>query len=151
MLVGGLAVSLNGFVRTTEDMDILVDDDSSNLENLLNCLLEFGEGYAQELSLSDFTDEEGAVRVQEDFDLDIFVRMGGRKYRDMADHIRYHEMTDGTKIPYLDALGLIQLKEGSSREKDRIDVGALTRISRETMESKESVSLDKLRRNPPAL
>jgi len=77
--------------------------------------------------------------------------MGGRKYRDMADHIRYHEMTDGTKIPYLDALGLIQLKEGSSREKDRIDVGALTRISRETMESKESVSLDKLRRNPPAL
>ena len=27
MLVDGLAVSLNGFVRTTEDMDILVGDD----------------------------------------------------------------------------------------------------------------------------
>src|ERR1039458_7447153 len=124
-LVGGLAVSLNGFVRTTEDMDILVDDHPSNVQKLLNCLLQFGEGYARELNPADFTDEEGAIRVQEDFDLDIFVRMRGSKYEDMTGHIRYHEMGDGTRIPYLDADGLIRLKEDSTREKDRIDVAAL--------------------------
>lgn len=130
MLVGGLAVSLNGFVRTTEDMDILVDDDPSNLERLLACLIQFGEGFARELSIADFTDEEGAIRVQEEFDLDIFVRMQGKKYADLAGHIREHEMADGGRVPYLDAEGLISLKRESTREKDRIDVFSLMRMGR---------------------
>jgi hypothetical protein len=152
-LVGGLAVSLNGFVRTTEDMDILVDDDPSNIQNLLHCLLQFGEGYARELNLADFTDEEGAVRIKEDFDLDIFVRMRGSKYRDMVNHIQYHQMGDGTKIPYLDAEGLIRLKKGSTREKDRIDADALNRISGDATDTggkPADISLDSLRAKPPS-
>jgi hypothetical protein len=152
-LVGGLAVSLNGFIRTTEDMDILVDDHPLNLRNLLNCLLQFGEGYAGELGPSDFSDEEGAIRVREDFDLDIFVRMRGIKYQDMTGHIRHYVMADGTKIPYLDADGLILLKKGSVREKDLIDVAALTRIGREAMRpgnEAAELSLDQLRENSPS-
>ena len=146
MLVGGLAVSLNGFVRTTEDMDILVDDDPANLEWLLACLVQFGEGFARELTLADFTDEEGAIRVQEEFDLDIFVRMRGKKYADLAGHIREHEMADGVRVPYLDAQGLIALKQESTREKDRIDVISLSRIERN---DKTSISLDSLRKSAP--
>ena len=78
-VVGGVAVCLNGFVRTTEDLDILVEDSPSNIRSLLSCLVQFGQGFASELEQEDFTDEEGAIRVQEDFDLDIFVRMRGRK------------------------------------------------------------------------
>jgi hypothetical protein len=151
-LVGGLAVSLNGFVRTTEDMDILVDDDAANIETLLNSLRQFGEGFASELSLSDFSDEEGAVRIQEDFDLDIFVRMRGNKFQDLASHVRLHEMPNGVSVPYLDANGLILLKNGSAREKDQIDVAALARISRQDAPLGErvmNVSLDDLRRTPP--
>ena len=152
-LVGGLAVSLNGFVRTTEDMDILVDDDPSNVQNLLNCLSQFGDGYARELSPLDFSDEEGAVRVREDFDLDIFVRMRGSKYQDMVDHIRHHDLPDGTQVPYLDADGLILLKGSSIREKDRIDVAALNRLAREGTQAADEVtnlSLDKLRASSPS-
>ena len=152
-LVGRLAVSLNGFVRTTEDMDILVDDHPANIENLLNCLRQFGEGYASELSLSDFSDEEGAVRVQEDFDLDIFVRMRGHKYQDLAGHVRHHEMPNGVSVPYLDADGLILLKNGSTREKDQIDVAALTRVARRSAPAGEAalnLSLDDLRKNSPS-
>jgi len=142
ILVGGLAVSLCGFVRTTEDMDILVDDDPVNLEGLLACLAQFGEGFARELSLSDFTDEEGAIRVQEEFDLDIFVRMRGKKYTDFANYIRKHEMADGTQVPYLNAEGLISLKQDSMREKDRIDVISLLRIEQTDL---TSLSLNSLR------
>ena len=131
MLVGGLAVSLNGFVRTTEDMDILVDDDPINLKQLLVCLDQFGEGYARELSVADFTDEEGAIRVQEEFDLDIFVRMRGKKYIDLAPYLREHEMADGIRVPFLDAAGLISIKQGSDRDKDRIDVISLLNITNE--------------------
>jgi len=128
MLVGGLAVSINGFVRTTEDMDILVEDSAQNLGNLLEVLAEFGRGYGRELSVSDFTDEEGAIRVQEDFDLDIFTRMRTNRYRDLERFLRYHPIEGGIQVPYMDAEGLVLLKQGSAREKDRIDAAVLNGI-----------------------
>src|SRR5271170_7399385 len=73
VLVGGLAVCLNGFVRTTDDVDILVDNSSDNLERLKRCLADFGEGHGAKLTADDLTDEPGAIRIQEAFDLDIFV------------------------------------------------------------------------------
>jgi hypothetical protein len=105
-VVGGVAVCLNGFVRTTEDLDILVEDSPSNIRSLLSCLVQFGQGFASELEQEDFTDEEGAIRVQEDFDLDIFVRMRGRKYADLQTLMGHHQMADGTRISYLKAEGL---------------------------------------------
>jgi hypothetical protein len=151
ILVGGIAVSLNGFLRTTEDMDILVDDAPSNIELLLKCLLQFGQGFARELNISDFPDEEGAIRVAEDFDLDIFVRMRGNKYGDLLGHIRFHETPDGVKVPYLDARGLIKLKAGSGREKDQIDIVALKRAMSQGATGSNAdgakFSLDDLREN----
>ena len=148
-LVGGLAVSLNGFVRTTEDMDILVDDDVANLERLLSSLRSFGQGFAAELTPADFIDEEGALRVQEDFDLDIFVRMRGHKYGDLLPHIRIHTINDGTQIPYLGIDGLLLLKSGSFREKDQIDVAALSKTAGDREQSvTEDLSLDALRTKP---
>lgn len=77
LVVGGVASALNGFVRTTEDVDILVDADPDNIRRMLEVLSRFGEGHATELRVDDFTDEEGAVRLIEDFPIDIFTRMGG--------------------------------------------------------------------------
>jgi hypothetical protein len=34
-VVGGVAVSLNGFVRATDDLDIIVGDGSENIRKLL--------------------------------------------------------------------------------------------------------------------
>jgi acylphosphatase len=133
MTVGGVACSLNGFVRTTEDVDILVANNTENISSLLQTLTSFGQGYARELSLEDFPDEEGAVRVQEDFDLDIFVRMGGKTYEDFIPNMRTRETTDGHIVPFLDAAGLIELKAGSVREKDQLDVCALRALINEDL------------------
>ena len=122
--VGGIACAFNGYVRATEDVGILVRRTESNLRLLLDMLLRFGEGYARELSLADFPDEEGAVRVVEDFPLDIFVRMGGRTYSDLEPHLRFAPV-GSARVPFLGLEGLILLKEQSLREKDRIDVLAL--------------------------
>lgn len=127
LTVGGVACALCGFVRTTEDMDILVARDTSNLEKLLHVLGSFGEGHARELSVGDFTDDEGSIRVVEDFPLDIFVRMRGFTYDTLLPHRAWHEAS-GSKIPYLNAQGLILLKQESEREKDRIDVSALRQL-----------------------
>lgn len=128
IVVGGLAVVMNGFVRTTDDVDILVDDAPDNIDLLLKTLKSFGEGYASELLREDFIDEEGAIRIIEKFPLDIFVRMQGLKYHDMTSMTAEYTMPYGLTVPYLHAKGLIKLKTGSWREKDQIDVVALKSI-----------------------
>jgi hypothetical protein len=128
--VGGVAVCLNGFIRLTEDVDILVEPSTANIERLLSSLRSFGEGYARELTLQDFGDEEGAIRVveaSEDCQIDLFTRMGGLHWADLRPHVRHFE-TQGVLVPYLDPEGLICLKQGSHREKDRLDVHALRQI-----------------------
>lgn len=125
VLVGGLAVCLNGFVRTTNDLDILIDFSPDNVTRLVSCLAEFGQGFGATLGISEFTDEPGAIRVQEDFDLDIFVRLNGKSFADYASMVEHHTLPSGTAIPYLNATGLVESKRGSGREKDRADVGFL--------------------------
>jgi len=123
-VVGGVAVALNGFVRTTEDVDILIERSEDNVNRLLTSLSTFGEGHARELSVDDFDEAEGAVRVVEEFPLDIFTIMRGRTYIDFIDQARETEI-GGIKIRFLSAEALISLKEPSDREKDQIDVVAL--------------------------
>jgi predicted nucleotidyltransferase len=130
IVVGGVAVALNGFVRTTDDVDILIERSSDNIDRLLSALTSFGEGHARELSSADFGEAEGAVRVVEDFPLDIFTLMRGHSYGDLIGDVRQTAI-HGTTIDFLNAEGLIRLKQDSEREKDQIDIVAL----RKQMES----------------
>jgi hypothetical protein len=41
--VGGVAVSLNGFVRATDDVDIIVQASPDNIGKLLTCLAGWGD------------------------------------------------------------------------------------------------------------
>ena len=124
---GGVAVCLNGFVRTTQDLDLLVETSPANLERLLGCLAAFGEGFARELSLADFTIEEGAVRVNEEFTVDLFTVMRGRSFTDFVRTARHLEI-EGALVRYLAPESLIELKSPSAREKDHLDVIALREV-----------------------
>lgn len=126
-VVGGLAVIFNGYPRFTLDADILVSNAPDNLRNLLDCLTGWGEGFARELKPEDFIFEQGAIRVTEDFELDIFIRMSGKSLDDFRPRLRYLE-TSGVSIPYLAPEDLIFLKEGSWRDKDKLDVQAMREI-----------------------
>lgn len=126
-VVGGVAVSLNGFVRATDDLDIIVRDDAENVSKLLQQLRNWGEGWARELSVDEFQPQEGSIRVCEDFDLDIFTRMRGKSLEDFRPRLRYVK-SGSVPIPYIAPEDLIWLKEQSWREKDRMDVFALKEI-----------------------
>lgn len=119
--VGGIACVMNGYVRATEDVDILINRTPKNISKLLSFLKNYGEGFGKELNEADFSDEEGAIRVIEKFPIDIFVVMGGRHYQDLIKYVQYIDVS-GFDIPFLNADGLILLKSNSVREKDRMDV-----------------------------
>lgn len=126
--VGGIAVCLNGYVRLTEDVDILIGRNPENINKLISTLAGFGEGFGGELVPEDFADEEGAIRVievMENCQVDIFVRMKGLYLEDFADDVVFFKTSDDVAIPFLGPEGLITLKSTSLREKDRVDVSVL--------------------------
>lgn len=129
ILVGGVAVALAGYVRATEDVDILIHADRENIRQLLGRLEGFGEGAARKLNVEDFTVEEGAVRIVEDFPLDIFTQMSGCTYEDLLPLTDEHDVQDAT-IRHLSAEGLIRLKQDSPRPRDQLDVQALKDVLR---------------------
>ena len=124
IIVGGVAVALNGFVRTSEGVDILVEASPENVTRFLDELGNFGEGHARELSPADFSDSEGAIRIVEDFPLDVFTVMLGKRYADLFGATKTTRIGD-VIVRYLNAEALIELKSNSDREQDRIDVYAL--------------------------
>jgi len=133
IVVGGVAVTLNGYVRLTEDVDILLESSQENIGRFLDTMGGYGEGFARELSPGDFTNEEGAIRIVEEIEqcqVDVFTRMSGQHYEDLlvdAETLR----TGLREIRYASRAALIRLKERSVREKDRLDVLALRRIAAE--------------------
>jgi hypothetical protein len=125
ILVGGLAVDLCGFARSTEDVDIIVNHSPENIKKMLACLTLFGEGSARELTVEDFTVEEGCIRVVEDFPVDIFVVMSGYTYADLLKYSAVYNTKQNVSIRHLNAQGIMMLKKDSLRPKDRIDIEAL--------------------------
>ncbi len=130
VVVGGVAVTLHGYVRLTEDVDILIESSPTNIQRFLDSLANYGEGFARELSSEDFTDEEGAIRIVEETELsqvDVFTRMSGLRYLDLkmdASILSLH----GHEIAYASKPALIRLKSNSVREKDQFDVAALRKL-----------------------
>lgn len=130
VLVGGLAVTLQGYVRFTEDVDILIESSPENVTRLLEALAGYGEGFARELGVEDFTDDEGAIRIVEEAEqcqIDVFTVMSGRKFTDVIGDADLFPI-QGRKVHYASKKSLIGWKEKSVREKDRLDAMALRRL-----------------------
>lgn len=130
VVVGGVAVTLHGYIRLTEDVDLLVSAEARNLECLLAALKHFGEGYASELQPSDFDDSEGAIRIVEETEschVDLFTRMTGRRYEDVVGDAEIFKL-NGLEVRYASKDALIAWKENSVRDKDRLDALALRRL-----------------------
>ncbi len=130
ILVGGLAVDFCGYSRATHDVDIIIEYSETNINLLLSCLSNFGQGSATELSYKDFDLEEGCIRIVEDYPLDIFTIMRGNVYQDLLQYVEIDKIED-TQISYLNANGLIKLKKESLRPKDQIDVQTLQSLLEE--------------------
>lgn len=130
IVVGGLAVSLNGYIRLTEDVDFVVDVCPDNIERLISFLKQFGKGYGGDLTPKDFELEPGAIRIfeeTEDCQMDIFTINGGLTYQDLVDGADQTEVK-GIKVLYASKQQLIEIKSSSQREKDRIDISALRQL-----------------------
>ena len=129
VLVGGQAVRLNGFLRATEDIDLLVRASRENGERIKRALSFLASSQDIEIDWFDAKDGEPEnIRVADDLIVDLLFAANGETYDSVQAHVREIEI-EGVRIRVLNIDGLLKTKT-RTREKDILDRSMLEQIRR---------------------
>ena len=128
VLVGGQAVRLNGYLRATEDIDVLLKPTRVNGEKVIRALKFLAA--SKELDAEWFVPAADGnvenIRVADELLIDLLFAANGETYDSIQPHIR-ELMIEGTPVRVLNIEGLIKTKT-DYREKDLLDKRVLARI-----------------------
>jgi hypothetical protein len=129
IMIGGFAVNLHGFSRTTGDLDIWLKDEIGNRKNLGKALEKFGYG---ELSFQnlDFVPGWTDFFIGSGIRLDIITTMIGLEnisFDQALEEANIAQIFD-VKVPFLHINQLIKNKRAVNRPKDMIDIEELEKI-----------------------
>lgn len=121
ILIGGWAVILHGLVRTTMDIDIIVESSHENIKNLKKAFLRFIKQEEIEELTPEVTEKYQVVRVGLDkFYVDIITKIAGIDYKKAKKDLMIEEI-DNIEIPVAGINTMIDLKKGL-REVDKKDL-----------------------------
>lgn len=135
LVSGATAMVFYGYVRNTEDLDLIVDPDPENLDRLADWLTST-KATLRLNPMSSFGDRErtglhrGAkVSVLTSLgQVDVDQRLPGLpEFSELMERAELYE-TDGMQIPVLDRETLIKLKRSRGSFLDRADIEAIERI-----------------------
>ena len=145
LVIGGVAVNLHGFNRTTGDLDILISLDSVNIKKLIELIKSLKWKPRIPVKVEEFADikmrkawiKKKGMKVfsvynpKKEFEhLDIMVE--NRINFESAYRNKKVLSTGTTKVPIISIKDLIKLKKIAGRERDIIDIKALMQIKRLT-------------------
>ncbi len=128
LVVGGHACILHGLVRTTEDVDLLIQEDRENYRRVITALSELEEHAASELTVNDF-DDNVVIKVADEVEVDVSRRAWTVDYEEAAPNA-LEMLVEDVAIPYLNLSDLIKSKR-TYRDKDRWDIQVLQRLNNE--------------------
>ncbi len=118
VIVGGVAVNQLGFLRATEDIDLLVERSKENQEKVLHALEVLPDKAVLQVEKNDL-DEYTVVRVADEVVVDLMLSTCGIAYSEAAQDIEFKEIR-GVRIPFASAKLLLRMKQ-TYREKDIAD------------------------------
>ena len=98
IVIGGMAMIQAGFVRATEDIDLLVDTAPDNLQRLRNALLDLPDRAVQDMGDGDL-DQYVVVRIADEFVVDLLKTACGVDYEEAHAQIEEVEL-NGVGIPF---------------------------------------------------
>jgi acylphosphatase len=123
-VAGARACGFHGYVRATEDIDILIQSDKENIERTIHCIEELYP-HLEKITVEDFL-ENIVIKFLDEPELDVMLSAWSLTYDDAKDDI-CERVVDGLSIPYLGLKSLI-LSKNTSREQDIWDVKVLSEI-----------------------
>jgi len=123
ILVGGYAVILHGYVRSTADMDVWVNKTKENYEHLKKAFQLFGAPIFSEADFLQNTFDVWGIG-KEPNRIEILSRLKGVDFAE-AFHQCQKVIQNGVEIKYLHYIHLLKAKEAAGRFKDKIDIEQL--------------------------
>ena len=122
-LIGGYALALQGIVRLTEDIDLLVEPTRENAARWVRALSELPDGAARELEGDSTLHEEPyAIRINDEFTVDVMNSASGWSWQEL---VGYRIRIEGVNVISLE--GLLRMKE-NGRLKHRADAEEIRKI-----------------------
>jgi len=118
IVIGGMAVVQHGFVRATEDIDLLVDVSPANQERIRSALMGLPDGAVRDMKPDDLN-AYMVVRVADEIVVDLMKSANGIEYAEASSSVDWAEI-QGVRIPFANLKLLWRLKQ-TVREKDALD------------------------------
>ncbi len=125
LVVGGMAIIQQGFLRATEDIDLLVQRSEENRRAVVRALEMLPGKSAREITERDFADY-AVVRVVDELMIDLMMAACGLSYEDAIQDAET-VVIEGVAIPFASAETLLKMKQ-TYRDKDEIDRVFLKRL-----------------------
>jgi len=122
MLVGGYAVIIRGYSRSTGDMDIWVDKSAANFTKLQLAITEFGLpsiAIPKDQFFSDNYDVFSFGRPP--YAIEVLTALKGCNFK-IAHEFSTLELIDGIEVRVIHIIQLIEAKKAAGRNKDLNDV-----------------------------
>jgi len=129
LVVGGVALILHGHARSTQDIDIWIDNKLANIIRLKKVLTDFGFDTLAASLPKLLSPREVLFLGRPPYRLDILSGVSGISF---AQTFRSKHMVEisGLKIPLANPSQLLKNKRASGRDKDRQDIHFLEQLIR---------------------
>lgn len=127
LICGAQACILHGLVRTTEDVDILVEANEENCRRVIDGLSRLQDGAARELTPKDIL-ENVVVKIADEVEVDVSTHAWKVTYADAIGSAR-ETMVENVRVPFLSLDSLISSKE-TYREQDSWDRARLIELKK---------------------
>ena len=128
VVVGGMAMIQQGFLRATEDVDLLLEGSAENVARVRRALEILPDKAIREMDPDDL-ETYTVVRVADEIVVDLMLKTCGLSFEDARAEIEWREV-DGVPIPFASASLLVRMKQ-TGREKDVLDLRFLEEKLRE--------------------
>ncbi len=119
IVVGGMAIIQNGYLRATQDIDLLVDSSEDNFYKIREGMLGLPDQAIKEVEPGDI-EKYVVVRVGDEILVDLMAKACGIDYEEAKSHVNIVEL-DGVPIPVANMQLLWRMKQ-TGREKDIPDL-----------------------------
>lgn len=122
VIIGGYAVILHGYLRATEDIDIVLKMTQENIVRFQEALFSiYNDSEIKEISFKELK-KYPVIRygTEDNFYLDIIAKIGERFSFDNIEIVA--KKINNTRIKFASAKSLYEMKKYTYREKDKIDL-----------------------------
>jgi predicted nucleotidyltransferase len=130
--IGGFAVNIYGYNRSTGDIDIYLEDTIENRINLRNAFIEIGLGDIEALETMQFVPGWTEFSLGYGFRLDIMTSVNGLENKKFNDLLSVAKVViiDTIPVNFIDYENLIIAKKAANRPKDILDIEEMEKINK---------------------